>query len=840
MRPSTVARLYLTRLRHRLPQELLALAGIAVGVALVFAALVANSSLTGSMRELTEGVVGKATLQVAARGPEGFDARLLERVRALDDVQDAAAVLEARANLVGPNGRQSVLLVAGDYTFSSLGGTLLPHFDDARIGRQQALALPTPLAERLGVSVGQSIEVEVSPSTLKVPLGAPLRERDIGSLVESPVALAPLAFAQRITGMRGRVSRIFVEPQPGREPAAEAALRRLVDDRLNVVAADADVAAFERAAYPTNQSTTLFSAFSALVGFLFAFSAMLLTVPQRQRLIADLQMAGHPPWVLLQVLLFDALVLGCAGSLVGLLAGQQLAQTVFADAPDYLSAAFAVGSQQLVTWDSAAIAAGCGLLAAIVAVLVPVRDVLTGHPLIRREAPSARGAPWLPSAAGVACLAASAAIVVTAPKAAIAAIALLTLGLLLLLPALLRGAVALLVAVTGRWRTPIPTLVSYQLRSPAVRTRALALAATGAVAVFATVSIGGGDADLQRGLEQSARDLDGNADVWVTFAGQANPLGTTPFPASDETVARIGALPGVRGVRAYRGSFLDIGDRRVWVIGSPPGVDDPIPSSQIRAGDPRSATERLRAGGWLAVSEAIAADRGLSVGDRFELPSPVPTELRVAAITSNLAWPPGAIIVNSADYARAWGSPAVSALQVDVRRGAAHAAVASSIEGALDPGLPVTVETRHERVQRHYATARDALARLRQISVVVLASAILALAAAMGGMIWQRRPAVARLKVQGYPQGELWQLMIVENVLLLGTGASIGALFGLGGQVVLSRALETVTGFPLVYSAATAAAVSILAIVTLLAAAMLALPGWLAVRVAPEPDPKPT
>lgn len=187
-----------------------------------------------------------------------------------------------------------------------------------------------------------------------------------------------------------------------------------------------------------------------------------------------------------------------------------------------------------------------------------------------------------------------------------------------------------------------------------------------------------------------------------------------------------------------------------------------------------------------------------------------------------------------------WNTTAVSALQVDVERGDAPAAVAASIERLLDPRLPVTVETRRERVLRHYATARDALARLRQISIVVLASAILALAAAMGGMIWQRRPAVARLKVQGYPQGELWQLMILENVLLLGTGASMGALFGLGGQVVLSRALETVTGFPLVYSAATTAAVSILAIVTLLAAAMLALPGWLAVRVAPEPDPKVT
>ena len=73
------------------------------------------------------------------------------------------------------------------------------------------------------------------------------------------------------------------------------ALERLADGRLNVESIDYDEKLFAKAATASNQSTALFAAISALVGFLFAFNAMLLTVPQRRRLIADLRRDGYTP-----------------------------------------------------------------------------------------------------------------------------------------------------------------------------------------------------------------------------------------------------------------------------------------------------------------------------------------------------------------------------------------------------------------------------------------------------------------------------------------------------------------------------------------------------------------
>jgi putative ABC transport system permease protein len=825
--------LFSVRLRSRLVQESLALAGIAVGVGLVFAALVASTSLTGSVRQLTEGIVGKASLQVAARAPGGFDERVTNDVRRLKGVETAAPILEARANVIGPKGRMSVLLLGGDASFTDLKGTVLQQFAGAGLNQDNAIALPAPLADRLGLVFGQRLRIEINSRVVPVTLAVRLGEPEIGNLVHHPVALAPLATAQTLSSMEGRVSRILVEAKPGRESAVKAELDQALGNRLAVGPADAEVDVFARAAYPTNQSTALFSVFSALVGFLFAFSAVLLTVPQRRRFITDIRMAGHDSLAVVQILALDALVLGLIGSGVGLVLGDQLSRHLFDSTPGYLAAAFAVGSQRIVTWESVAIASSAGIAAACIAVFVPLRDILSFRPHRRPNPAPKRSARLDRRAAIVAAFALTAVsgLIVLAPDAAVVGIVTLTLALLLMLPLLLRGVARIYEGATAHIRSVVPTIALQELNSSEAKARTLAVAATGAIAVFATVAIGGAHADLKRGLDASARDIDQNADIWVTFDGKANTLATTPFDEMPQAVRNVRATKGVRSVHSYRGSFFDVGDRRTWIIAPPRAAANPIPPTQLLSGDTEVASERIRGGGWIALSQAIADDLGAEVGERITLPSAVPTKFRVAAVTTNLGWPPGAIVLNADDYARAWGSRAASALHVEIASGASPRDVAAAIERDLGPESPMRVETKEARVDRHYALTREGLSRLTQISVLVLISAILAMVVTMGGMIWQRRRTFAGMKVQGCSQRELWSALIVESTILLGTASLAGALFGLYGQVLLSRALEAITGFPVFYSIATLVALGVLGIATLVAVTMLAIPGWLAVRV---------
>ncbi len=833
MRLRNIILLYRVRLRSRLVQELFAVLGIAVGVALLFASQVASTSLDGSVPKLIGGVIGDMRLQLVARSPQGFPEGLLAEVQRLRGVRSAMPVLEQRATVTGPEGQVSIMLFATNAHFAHLGGPLLRRFTATQIEHQQAFALPLPVAQTIGLTSLQAAELQIGARKVPAFLGAVLLEREVGGLIDSPAGIAPLPYAQRLGGMAGRLTSIFVQPDPGGEAQARAGLRRLAAGRLNVQPANFDATLFNQAAGPADQSALLFATISALVGFLFALNAILFTVPQRRGLVEDLRLDGYSRRMIVEVLLFDALVLGVVASLLGLALGDLLSLVLFRVSPGYLSFAFSLGSLRIVTWSSVAIAAGGGLFAALAGVLVPLRrDIFSRLSLESGGGRSSRGALRAASLGGALCLIATTAILMLAPGEAIIGIVSLVVALLLLLPLAVR-AMLLAFACLSRARGGASShLAIVELGADSNRARSLAIAATGAIAVFGSVAIQGAHANLQRGLDSATRAVNGFSTVWVAPYGPGNLLTTTPFP--NRFRGAIERMPGVRSVQVYRGGLLDYGLRRTWVIAPSRSVAQPIPSTQLVSGDRARASARLREGGWAVLSQAIAKEHDLHIGQAFVLPAPRPTAFRVAALITNMGWPPGAIILNAEDYARAWGSSDVSAYGLTLEDGFAPQQIPAELRRALGGESALVAETAQQRESRGHDTSRQALAGLTQITSLVLVAAVLAMAAAMGAMIWQRRRRLADMKVDGFGKGILWRALLIESALLLGGGCSTGAVLGLYGQLLLTHALAVVTGFPVVYSLGALAAISNFGLVTVVALVILAVPGYLAACVRPS------
>ncbi|MGA2163162.1 MAG: FtsX-like permease family protein [Solirubrobacteraceae bacterium] len=860
MKPANVLRLYRVRLRARLAQECLAVLGIAAGVALLFASQISSSSLQSSVGELTHGIAGDATLQLMARSPQGFPQSTLALVRAIPGVRTAAPLLEANANASGPRGSQSVELIGADSTLAKLGGTLVRHAELTPFGGVGAIVLPAPLSHAIGVTrFGQEATFQLAGRTATAPLYEQLHAHQIGALVNTPVALAPLAFAQELAGVGARVSRILVRPSPGAEAQVRAALQRIAAGRLNVEPIGYDQTLFAKAAAASNQSTALFATISALVGFLFAFNAMLLTVPQRRRLITDLRRAGYTPRTVMAVLLLDALVLGVVACVLGLALGDELSIHVFHSNPAFLSLAFALGSAREVSWQAVALAAGGGMAAAIVAVLSPLRDIFSKDPLaaisgprpltaapadLPREAgttaPRGRrgaldaartrlGQASLLPLAGLACLAGATAILLAAPDAALPGMVLLFAALLLELPLALGATLALVKRLAGGITSPVAHVATMELR--AARARALAIAATGAVAVFGSVAIQGAHGDLLAGLEGASRDMNAFTDVWVAPAGSYNLLQTAPFAPTLQ--GRLQRLPGVRTVGLYRSGLLDYGERRVLVIAPPRTAVPLVPAGQIVQGNPQQATARLRAGGWVVLSRALAEEHHLRIGEAFTLPSPDPRTFRVAALSTNLSWEPGAIVMSASDYARAWGSADATAYAITLDPGITPGQDAREIERALGPASRsgLAVETAAQHAAKQSALSREAIAVGTEIAALIPLAAVLAMAAAMGALVWQRRPRLAKLKLEGLARAELWRTILLESLLLVGVGCLTGAIFGLYGQQLADRALADAINFPVVRSVTVLPGLESLALVCATALAILALPGYIAACV---------
>jgi putative ABC transport system permease protein len=315
----------------------------------------------------------------------------------------------------------------------------------------------------------------------------------------------------------------------------------------------------------------------------------------------------------------------------------------------------------------------------------------------------------------------------------------------------------------------------------------------------------------------------------VSAAGTSNLLMTSPFARTQ--LSKLSGLPGVSAARVYRGGLLDYNDRRIWVIAPPHEASPLVPPTQLVEGNVAQADAHVREGGWAVVSLALAEEHNLTIGKPFTLPTPNPTTFKVAAISTNIGWAPGAIIMNSDDYSKAWGSTDASAYNVLMKPGVSPEQGVREVTAALGSQSALTAQTSEQHADKLREITRQGLTRLSQIATLILVAAVMAMAAAMGAMIWQRRPRLAKLKLEGFPHRELWYTIVLESLMLLGVGCFSGAVFGLFGQQLLDRALNIVINYPVVSSVGVVVALSSLALVTASAVLMVAIPGWFAARV---------
>lgn len=177
-----------------------------------------------------------------------------------------------------------------------------------------------------------------------------------------------------------------------------------------------------------------------------------------------------------------------------------------------------------------------------------------------------------------------------------------------------------------------------------------------------------------------------------------------------------------------------------------------------------------------------------------------------------------------ASYRRDWNASDPTAFQVDVRPGVPPTVAQHAVQRAIPPSVALHVQTTADRVKHWDALAGEGLHRLTQISLLLLISAAVALAAATGAAIWQRRASFLDYRLQGYLPRQLWAALLIESGLILATGCALGAAAGLYGHLLLGRWLRITTGFPAPFEPSMLAAAATFLVVV--GAALLAIAPW--------------
>jgi putative ABC transport system permease protein len=752
VRPATLVHFYRRRLRVHALQELLAGGAIAVSVALVLTLQAAGGGVGAAARQNVRALSGDATLTLAAREERGFDARMRARVAALPGVARAAAVLEQGASVAYGARRVQIQMIGADARLSSLHPLATRRIDLGRL--QPGLVLSAAVARRLALAGAGDpgglprVRLVVRGREQAVPVSAVLDHGMIGPLSGASIAFVSLTSAQRLAQLPGRASRILVAPAPGRQARVRAELARLAAGRLTVMSRGDELRSIARATDPIDDSTTVLTAVGGLVALLFVLIAMLPTLADRRRFVAALRATGCSWTSIAQLLAFQAFALGVCGSAAGVLVGVLLAPGADRDLTGYLGFAYLLGAQHALSWRALAGTFAGGVLASALATALPLLDL------------RAAGAP------------------ATAPARRRRSRRGLGPGQRLL---------------AGRRR---PSSLVLALRTLRASPRAaLGVGAAVAVAVFAAVGLQGSHQGVLSGMDAGFRGYLGTADVWIAQPG--DDLALHAFDARG-LAPRIAAVDGVRGVQPLRSSLLDVGDRRVWVSARARGDRPLVPPSQVIAGDARTLAPRVQAGGWVAVSQQVAAAQHAAVGGELRLPTPAGSRTyRVAAITTNLGWGPGAVVMSARDYRRAWGGDDPSALEVDLAPGADADAAVLAIRRALGVRAGgLQVETAAARIARAAAVARSGPAWSSRAAWLLLVAAALAVVAAIGAGSWQRRAAFGQLRLMGWRSLKLWYAVLWETALVLGGGCLAGAGAGVYGQYLGDRWLRRGIGYP--------------------------------------------
>jgi len=618
LRRQSALRFYL---RH--PGQLaLAIAGIALGVAVVVAIDLANATSLRAFELSRELTSNRASHYVEATGG-ALDETVYTRVKTELGLDLAAPVVEGRV-LLPDHGERSVTLLGLDpvaelafdaalqFARSTADGGGL----DVRplIAEPGAVLLPEAFAASLGLAEGDEFTVTARDTTRRLRVrGVVVLEAGRGSGESGPI-IADIGTAQEVLGRLGELSRIELALADGQ---AERVIDALPPGATLVTAGSSDdVTGQMLRAFRIN--LTALSLLALVVGMLLIYATMSFAVVRRRRSLGTLRAIGATRRDVAADVLAESLLLGLvatgAGLALGWVLSRSLTDLVLATINDlYFTTRV---SPDGFTWLPFVKAGLLGVGATVVAALRPAMEAAGEPPRtamtdIARERSMQRRFRAGPAVAAVAFLGAAA--LIAWPGAglvpAFAGLFLVLAGYALLIPPGTARLLSAAQAATGR-RLGLPVRMAVRGAVASLSRTGIAVTAL-AVAVATVVGIGV-MIDSFRGsvtdwLEQSLI-----ADYYVVTES----AGAEGFTRVE--IERLGAIDGVAGTSLSRTITLPTAAGEVSVRAAKAGPRGY--GETLVAGDPETAWPALEQGDGILLAEAFARLRGLEVGDTVTLP----------------------------------------------------------------------------------------------------------------------------------------------------------------------------------------------------------------------------
>jgi putative ABC transport system permease protein len=758
-------------LRH--PWQLvLAVSGVALGVAVVTGVDIAGSAALKSFDLSRNAVMGRASHQLLSQDGR-LDESVYLRLRLAGATRAAAPVVTGRVR----TGVAEVPML----TMMGIDPLAEGPFRDyaaARGDGNLAGLLTIPGAVLLTRELGRSLDLEMGDRFVVSAHGNSATLHVTGWLEPSPerrdalkeFVIADIATAQEVLDMVGQISRVDLILSPAEVDAVAALVPR--DVELTSSAGQSRGMAQMTRAFRINLMAL--SLLALLVGAFLIYSTMSFLVVQRRTVIGTLRTIGVSRQQLFVSVLRESLLVGMPGTLLGLilggLLGIGLTRLVVRTIDDlYFQLQFSgLHMDPLVLAKGIVLGIGVTVAASLApaaeAAAVPPRAVLSRASLERR---ARRRLPWLALAALITLLVGIALIRFGPESLTVGFLGLLCviLAAALLAPPAITGMTALIARIGHHWLS-IPARMAVRgvgrtLSRTGVAVAALMVAVASVIGVG--VMVGSFRTSVDNWLQHSLR-----ADLYISMDEAWHAGGRD----GDGLASALAARPEIAEVTRSVRHRLETGDEqiRLWAL-------EPVHGDwgfSLQQGDEAAARQAFLDGTAVWVSEPFASHRQLGPGDTLELPTERGRQrFTVAAVFRDYTSDRGVVAMHLPTFRANWGVQRLSGLGLIIAPGASLDQVRGVVDQLLGDAPGVRVASNVEIRQVSLAIFDRTFTITRVLQVLVGIVAFLGILGSLQSLQMERVRELAVLRAIGWTPAQLRRLVITQTGLL---GAAAGIL----------------------------------------------------------------
>jgi putative ABC transport system permease protein len=806
--------LLLRRLARQPGRTFLVVLGVALGVAMVVAIRLASDSAMASFGDTVDAVAGRSNLCVSAVA-DGFDERLLSRIRRTPGVEAAAPVVEvntlvghlkpgradAGVTLGSRAGFDETLLVLGLDPFSELpfgrlgassaGRASVPAGLTGRaalalLTQPNAVAITRAFAGRRGVHVGDTLSALASGAVVRLDVVAVLASETLDRAMGGNVAVADIATAQELFGRIGRLDRVDLLVAPAARERVSATLAAELPADARPERPQARTRQVEDMVSAFGLNLTALSFIAVFVGMFLVLNAVALAVVRQRRDVGVLRALGLTRAGVVAVFVLEGCVLGALGAAAGCALGVLVANVTLHQVGRTLSALYLVEQVSRLHLSARTLAMGfsLGFGSAVISALGPALEAAAtpagvtlreGARIEERHPPYARL-----GLAGVAVLLAAGAVTAGSlwarwPGGGFVAAFLVVAAFSLLAPAWTLAVERLASRAAHRFGVAA-TLGARGLRENAARASVVVAALMVAVGLMVSLTV-------------MVRSFRRTVDTWVTQTLRGDlyvePVGhhasqrATALPP--ELIAGARRLPGVAAVDTYRASALTLSGRRAQVVGIEFDVQRRFGRLQFVGGeDARSVLSRALAEGGVVVTESFAQHFRERAGDILALPCAegvVP--VRIEGVFYDYSVDAGAVLMDRARYAQLFRDDRTESLALYLEPRASVPATRAAFLALAGPGR-LLYATPNAELRRRVLDVFDETFRITwALQAIALLVSVLGVVSTLTALVLQRGHELAILRANGAARAQVRTLVLVESGLLGVAGSALGAIAGL-------------------------------------------------------------